>query len=65
MFLLKMYYVSKFSFCLCVCVPHVCSAHRGQKRVSEVLELQTVVAVLWVLGPEPWSSARVASAWNY
>lgn len=64
MFLLKTFYVYKCSASM-LCVPRVCSVHKGQKRASEVLELQIVVAALWVLGPEPWSPARTATAWNY
>ena len=39
---------------------YVCSASRGRKRTSELLELelQTVVLAMWMLGIEPWSSEQ-------
>lgn len=52
----------------CVCVPaclHV--YHRGQKRVLDPLELELRVLanwLMWVLGTEPRSSVRAASALN-
>ena len=50
--------------CMCVCVPHACSTQRGQKGALAPLglELQMFIRALWVLGIEPWSSARVAGA---
>lgn len=50
---------------VCVCVPMHMSiiAHGVQKRVPSLLEsqLQAVVnCTMWVLGPEPESSGRVA-----
>lgn len=40
--------------CVCVSICHVCTgAHRGQKRVSETLELELLAIVgcqMWVLG---------------
>jgi hypothetical protein len=43
-------------------VPPACDTTRGQKRALDPLdlELQTVVSHRWVLGIEPWSSARAA-----
>jgi hypothetical protein len=48
---------------LCACV-HVCVSHRGQKRVSDSLEvkLEMVGTAMCVLGTEPGSSAREKSA---
>ena len=46
-----------------VCLVFV-DAHRGQKRVSDLLELELQAVVnspLWVLGTELWSSARAAN----
>jgi hypothetical protein len=46
-----------------ICVTHVFSAQRDQKRVSHPpeVELQTVVSFLiWVLGSEPRSFAKIS-----
>ena len=46
-----------------ICVTHVFSAQRDQKRVSHPpeVELQTVVSCLiWVLGSEPRSFAKIS-----
>jgi hypothetical protein len=48
-----------------VCVPRICNALRGQKRVWDPLELKLQVAVEYlccVLGIQPVSSGRAASA---
>jgi hypothetical protein len=43
--------------------PYTCSAHRGQERAPDSLELelQMVVSCLWVLGIKTGSSGRAAS----
>lgn len=48
--------------CKHVCAPHVYGAHRSQKRVSELLEveLQMVVGAVWVMGIDPGSFTRAA-----
>jgi hypothetical protein len=56
-----MYYVYECFVCMHISVPHACSAHRGQEKASDTLEQWTV---MWVLGIEPRSSARAASALN-
>lgn len=43
-------------------ITFVSSAHRGQKRASDLLEL--IVSCLWMLGIESGSSERAASALN-
>lgn len=51
--------------CLCtICMP---SAHKGQKRLSNPLELEYQIAVtpMWVLGMETRSSRRAAGILNY
>ena len=52
--------------CVCACAPHVCSAYRGQKRASDPLELklESKWAATEMLGTEPRSSGRRASALN-
>lgn len=49
-----------------VCVPRVCSAPDGQKRVLDTLELESQVAVntMWVLGIQTGSFGKVANALN-
>lgn len=42
-FLLIIFYVYECFVCLYVCTPHGCSAHGGQKKVTDHLELQMVV----------------------
>lgn len=44
----------------CLCLPHSCSACRGQKRASDLLgpEVQIVFVALWALGPKLGSSGR-------
>lgn len=52
---------------MCVCVLHACpGANRGQKRVSDLLELelQMVVNQYVVLGTQSWPSARAESIHN-
>lgn len=49
----------------CLYVHHMCAVpDSGQKRAPEHLEieLQALCAVVWVLGPETRSLARVVSA---
>lgn len=49
-------------------IPHVCSTHRGQKRVSDCFELglQVVVRLLmWVLTTKLRFSARAGHALNH
>lgn len=51
-----------------VCAPLVCFAHGGQKRGSYPLRLPLkgqLWATTWVLGIDPWSSARSASTLDY
>lgn len=49
-----------------VCAPCVFSAHRNQARVSDPLrmELETVMAAMYVLGIELPSAGRTSSAMN-
>lgn len=47
---------------LCISAASVCIASGGMKKESDSLNIQTVVAIMWVLGTEPRSSARVAGA---
>lgn len=53
-------------FCMHVCAPCVFSAHRNQARVSDPLrmELQTVMAAMYVLGIGLPSAGRTSSAMN-
>lgn len=58
-YLLFLFYVYVFAY-IHVHSLYVCSASRGRKRTSELLELelQTVVLAMWMLGIEPWSSEQ-------
>lgn len=55
-------------FCLCVilCAACLLGAHRSQKRAPEPLELESQegCAALWLMGTEPGSYGKVASAPN-
>lgn len=53
--------------CMYVCVLHVDSTHKGQKRASDPLglELQMLVSYRVLLGLRPRSSAKPASALNH
>lgn len=49
-----------------ICIPHAYSAHGGQKRALDILELESQVVgscLIWVLGTELRSLSR-ASAHN-
>ena len=53
--------------CMSVClyIPYVLSAHRGQKRALDSLELELQMAIqMCTLEVQPRSSARVALALN-
>lgn len=43
--------------CIYTCIPGI---HRGQIGALDPLklELQSIISVLWVLGPEPWFSVE-------
>lgn len=53
--------------CMYFCGSHVCSASRGLKRTSDLLdlELQMVLSCTWVLGTQLGSSARAANVLNH
>lgn len=44
-------YVGVFA-CMCACAPHVSSAHSGQKRVSDPLELDLQMFASYGVGTE-------------
>lgn len=48
-------------FCLCVCVPCGCSTGRGQKRVSDFVELELQFLVTLLVSGIVSLSARVTS----
>ena len=47
-----MFYVCECLACMHVYVPHVCSAHRGQKRALDPLELELQEVVSYHVGTE-------------
>jgi hypothetical protein len=47
-----------------VCVPHVCSGHGGDKRVSGALKLELQTVMSCNLGTKPRFSGRTARAFN-
>ena len=46
----------------CMSLHHVCSAHRDQERALEPLGLEPLSTAKWLLGIEPRSPGRAASA---
>lgn len=56
--------IYRCSDCLCVCVPHVCSGHRGQERMMDPLELELQIVVGYPVdvGNQTRPSGRAASA---
>lgn len=65
-FLFRFIYLHECFACMFVSVPHECHGHWSQKRVPDLLELelQRLVSPMWVLEPEPRTSAGAASALN-
>lgn len=52
--------------CMYVFVPHACRIQGDKKKESDLLALKlSLPAVLWILGIEPESSGRAASALNH
>ena len=63
-FFFKVYgYVRVWFICLCIYV-HACGTYRGQKRISDPLELELQVVMsclIWVQGTEIKPSGRASS----
>ena len=61
-FIVKIYFYEYVCFpCLYMYTPHVCAAHRGQKRLSEPLKLELPCGCC----KQPGSSARPTRALNH
>lgn len=69
-FLLKVIFKHFLSVCVCLCAicAHECSSLRGQKRASDIPELEFQVVVnrpKWVLGIEFGFSGRARTIFSY
>lgn len=58
-FFVQIYFMQRSILLAYVCVPYICSAQGGQKRVSDALELElgVVGTTMWILKPR--SSTRI------
>lgn len=51
----KLFYVDRYFACMGICALHVCSAHRGQKRAPDPVELELHLLVHNIMGAGNWT----------